>query len=206
MLKLYDNKESRNGYKVLLLLTQLGGPFERVEIDLFKGASRTPEYLAKNPFGKIPALELDDGTVLAESCAILCYLADGTPYLPDDKLARADVLRWLFFEQNAHETNVAEARFITRHPEIDPSRAEHILPEKHRRGNVTLKLMDDHLSRNDFFAAGRYTIADIALYAYTSVADQGGFDLARYPAVQAWLARVAAQPGFIPGTPSPLES
>ena len=184
-----------------MLLTQLEVPFERIELDIFKGASRTPEYLAKNPFGRIPALELDDGTVLAESGAILWYLADGTPFLPDDKLARADVLRWMFFEQNAHETNVAEARFITRHPEIDPSRAEHILPEKHRRGNAALKSMDGHLARNDFFAAGRYTIADIALYAYTSVAGQGGFDLARYPAVQAWLARVADQPRFIPGTP-----
>jgi glutathione S-transferase len=200
MLKLYDNKESRNGYKVLLLLTQLGVPFEHVEIDLFKGESRTPEYLAKNPFGKIPVLELDDGTVLAESGAILWYLAEGTPYLPDGKVARADVLRWMFFEQNMHETNVAEARFIVRHPEIDPSRVEHILPEKQRRGNVALKLMDQHLARHDFFAAGRYTIADIALYAYTSVADQGGFDLASYPAIQAWLTRVAAQPGFIPGS------
>ncbi len=199
MLKLYDNKESRNGYKVLLLLTQLKTPFERIEMDIFKGASRTPEYLAKNPFGKIPALELEDGTVLAESCAILWYLAEGTPYLPDEKLARADVLRWMFFEQNAHETNVAEARFIVRHPEIDPSRAEHILPEKQRRGHAALKTMDEHLARTDFFAAGRYTIADIALYGYTSVADQGGFDLSRYPAVQAWLDRVAAQPGFIPG-------
>ena len=201
MLTLYDNDESRNGYKVLLLLTQLELPFERIALDIFKGASRTPEYLAKNPFGKVPALELDDGTVLAESCAILWYLADGTAYLPDGKLARADVMSWLFFEQNVHETNVAEARFIIRHPEIDPSRAEHILPEKQRRGNGALKLMDRHLARNEFFAAGRYTIADIALYGYTSVAGQGGFELARYPAVQAWLARVAAQPGFIPGTP-----
>jgi glutathione S-transferase len=200
VLKLYDNKESRNGYKVLLLLTQLGVPFEHVGLDLFKGETRTPEYLAKNPFGKIPALELDDGTVLAESGAILWYLAEGTPYLPEGKVARADVLRWMFFEQNMHETSVAEARFIVRHPEIDPSRVEHILPEKQRRGNVALKLMDQHLARNDFFAAGRYTIADIALYAYTSVADQGGFDLAAYPAVQVWLARVAAQPGFIPGS------
>lgn len=199
MLKLYDNDESRNGYKVLLLLTQLKTPFERIEVDIFKGASRTPEFLAKNPFGRIPALELEDGTVLAESCAILWYLAEGTPYLPDEKLARADVLRWMFFEQNAHETNVAEARFIVRHPEIDPSRANHILPEKQRRGHAALKSMDEHLARNDFFAAGRYTIADIALYGYTSVADQGGFDLSQYPAVQAWLARVAAQPGFIPG-------
>lgn len=200
MLKLYDNNQSRNGYKVLLLLTQLGTPFEHVEIDLFKGESHTPEYLAKNPAGKIPALELDDGTVLAESGAILWYLADGTPFLPDGKTARAQVLRWMFFEQNAHETSVAEARFIVRHPEIDPSRTEHILPEKQRRGNAALKLMNGHLARNDFFAAGRYTIADIALYGYTSVADQGGFDLARYPAVQAWLARVAAQPGFVPGS------
>jgi glutathione S-transferase len=200
VLKLYDNNQSRNGYKVLLLLTQLGTPFEHVEIDLFKGESRTPEYLAKNPAGKIPALELDDGTVLAESGAILWYLAEGTPYLPDGKTARADVLRWMFFEQNAHETSVAEARFIVRHPEIDPSRVDHILPEKQRRGNAALKLMDQHLAQHDFFAAGCYTIADIALYAYTSVADQGGFDMSQYPAVQAWMARIAAQPGFIPGS------
>ncbi len=197
MLRLYDNKESRNGYKVVLLLTQLGTAFERVEVDIFKGESRTPEFLAKNPAGKIPALELEDGTVLAESGAILWYLAEGTAFLPGDPVGRAEVLRWICFEQNAHETSVAEARFILRHPELAQGREGVILAEKQKRGNAALALMDQHLGTHDFFAAGRYTIADIALYAYTHVAGEGGFDLGRYPAIQAWCARVAGQPGYV---------
>ncbi len=198
MLRLYDNNASRNGYKVVLLLTQLGIPFERVELDIFKGASRRPAYLAKNPAGRIPALELEDGTVLAESCAILCYLAEGTPFMPDDRVLRAQVLRWMFFEQNAHETSIAEARFILGHPELSEGREGAILAEKQKRGNAALALMEQHLAANDFFATGRYTIADIALYGYTQVADEGGFDLSQYPAVGAWLARVAAQAGHVP--------
>ena len=197
MLRLYDNNASRNGYKVVLLLTQLGVAFERVELDIFKGASRRPQYLAKNPAGKIPALELDDGTVLAESCAILCYLAEGTPFMPDDRVRRAEVLRWMFFEQNAHETSIAEARFILGHPELSEGREGAILAEKQKRGNAALALMERHLATHDFFAAGRYTIADIALYGYTHVAGEGGFDLSRYPAIQAWCARVAGQPGHV---------
>ena len=200
MLRLYDNKDSRNGYKVVLLLSQLGTPFERIELDIFSGASRTPEYLAKNPAGKIPALELEDGTVLAESGAILWYLAEGTAFLPDDRIARAQVLRWICFEQNAHETSIAEARFILIHPELNEARSGDILAEKQRRGNAALALMEQHLNTQDFFAAGRYTIADIALYGYTSVAEEGGFDLARYPAVSDWLDRVASQPGYVPAT------
>ncbi len=197
MLRLYDNNASRNGYKVVLLLTQLGVPFERVALDIFKGESRTPRYLAKNPAGKIPALELEDGTVLAESCAILCYLAEGSPFMPDDRVLRAEMLRWMFFEQNAHETSVAEARFILGHPELSRDRLEHILPEKQARGNAALGLMERHLEVHDFFAAGRYTIADIALYAYTHVAHEGGFDMSGYPAIEAWCARVASQPGYV---------
>jgi glutathione S-transferase len=197
MLRLYDNEASRNGYKVVLLLNHLRQPFERVELDIFKGASRTPAYLAKNPAGKIPALELEDGTVLGESGAILYYLAEGTPFLPDDKLGRAQVLRWICFEQNAHETSVAEARFIMEHPELAEGRTGNILEEKQKRGNAALKLMDDHLRKHDFFAAGRYTIADMALYGYTSVADEGGFDLSKYPAIQAWMKRIEAQPGYV---------
>ena len=133
MLRLYDNIESRNGYKVVLLLAQLGMAFERVEVDIFKGESRTPEFLVKNPAGKIPALELEDGTVLAESGAILWYLAEGTDYLPGDRIGRADVMRWICFEQNAHETSVAEARFILRHPELAEGREGAILAEKQKR-------------------------------------------------------------------------
>ncbi len=197
MHRLYDNNASRNGYKVVLLLTQLGVRFERVELDIFRGASRRPEYLAKNPAGKIPALELEDGTVLAESCAILCYLAEGTPFMPDDRVLRAQVLRWMFFEQNAHETSVAEARFILGYPELSEGRTGDILAEKQSRGNAALALMEQHLGTHDFFAAGRYPIADIALYGYTHVAGEGGFDMSRYPAIQAWCARVAGQPGYV---------
>ena len=197
MLRLYDNEASRNGYKAVLLLNQLGVPFERVELDIFKGASRTPEFLAKNPAGKIPALELEDGTILAESGAILFYLAEGSPYLPDDKLGRAQVLRWICFEQNAHETSVAESRFIVTHPELSEGRGGNILEEKQQRGNAALKLMDEHLAKTDFFANGRYSIADIALYGYTSVAHEGGINVSNYPAVQAWMKRVEAQPGYV---------
>ena len=150
-----------------------------------------------NPAGKIPALELEDGTVLAESGAILWYLAEGSPYLPDERIARAQVLRWICFEQNAHETSVAESRFILKHPEICEGRTGNILAEKQQRGNGAFKLMDEHLAKTDFFAAGRYSIADMALYGYTSVADQGGFDLSAYPAVQAWMKRIKAQPGYV---------
>ncbi len=198
MLRLYDNKESRNGYKVVLLLNHLGMRFERVELDIFKGESRTPAYLAKNPAGRIPALELADGTVLAESGAILWYLAEGTDFLPENRIGRAQVLRWICFEQNAHETSIAEARFILGHPELSQGREGAILAEKHKRGNAALTLMAQHLADSDFFAAGRYTIADIALYGYTQVAGEGGFELSQYPAIGAWLDRVAAQPGYVP--------
>ncbi len=198
MLRLYDSRESRNGYKVVMLLNHLGVAFERVELDIFKGASRTPGYLAKNPAGKIPALELADGSVLAESGAILWYLAEGTDYLPGDRIGRALVLRWICFEQNAHETSIAEARFILGHPELSQGREGDILAEKHKRGNAALTFMDQHLGTHDFFAAGRYTIADMALYGYTQVAGEGGFDLSQYPAAGAWLDRVAAQPGYVP--------
>ncbi len=202
MLRLYDNKESRNGYKVVLLLNHLGTAFERVEVDTFKGESRTPEFLAKNPAGKIPALELEDGTVLAESGAILWYLAEGTDYLPENRIGRAQVLRWICFEQNAHETSLAEARFILNHPELSQGREGDILVEKHRRGNAALAFMEQHLATHDFFAAGRYSIADMALYGYTQVAGEGGFELSQYPAIGAWLARVAAQPGYVPAPES----
>ncbi len=206
MLRLYDNRESRNGYKVVLLLNQLGTAFERIELDIFKGASRRPEYLAKNPAGKIPALELEDGTVLAESGAILWYLAEDTAFLPEDRLGRAQVLRWICFEQNVHETSVAESRFILCHPELSQGREGAILAEKQKRGNAALATMEQHLATNDFFAAGYYTIADIALYGYTQVAGEGGFDLSRYPAVGAWLDRVAAQPGYVPAPGSDMSA
>ncbi len=163
------------------MLNHLGRSFERIEVDIFKGESRTPEFLVKNLAGRTPVLELEDGTTLAESGAILWYLAEGTDFLPEDPIGRAQVLRWICFEQNAHETSIAESRFILNHPELSQGREGDILTEKQKRGNAALALMDQHMATHDFFAAGRYTIADMALYGYTSVAGEGGFDLSQYP-------------------------
>ena len=199
MLTLYDYLSSGNGYKCRLLLAQLGIPYRRVELDIMQGETRTPQFLARNPNGRIPALELEDGTVLSESDAILFYLAEGTPYLPDDRLGRAQVLQWLFFEQYSHEPFIAVARFICHLlPPDTPRRAE--LPRLEKGGHAALGVMERRLADHPFLVADRYTIADIALYAYTHVAGEGGFDLAGYPGVRAWLARVAGQPRYLPIT------
>ena len=199
MLTLYDYLSSGNGYKCRLLLAQLGIPCRRVELDIMKGKTRTAEFLARNPNGRIPALELEDGTVLSESDAILFYLAEGTPYLPDDRLGRAQVLQWLFFEQYSHEPFIAVARFICHLlPPDTPRRAE--LPRLEKGGHAALGVMERRLADHPFLVADRYTIADIALYAYTHVAGEGEFDLAGYPGVRAWLARVAGQPRHLPIT------
>jgi glutathione S-transferase len=198
-MRLYDFLESGNGYKVRLALHQLEIPFERVELDIVAGATRTPAFLASNPNGRIPTLELPDGTFLAESNAILFYLADGTPLLPADRLERAQVLQWMFFEQYSHEPNIATSRFWLHHVELTPERRA-ALVEKKRLGDAALGVMETHLARRTYFVGERYTIADIALYAYTHVADEGGFDLEPFPAVRAWLARVAGQPRHVPIT------
>lgn len=196
MLTLYDYLDSGNGYKCRLILALLNIPYTRVELDLDRGETRRPDFLAKNPNGRIPALELDDGTVLAESNAILCYLANGTPYWPDERLLKAQVLQWLFFEQYSHEPYVAAPRWILRHlGRTHPRMAE--MPERLEKGRAALAVMDQHLAKTDFFAGNRYTIADIALYAYTHRADEADHDLTPYPALRAWLARVAAQPGHV---------
>ena len=196
MLRLYDYYDSGNGYKVRLLLTQLGLPFEYVEKDIMKGETRTPEFLALNPNGRVPVLQFEDGTALAESNAILFYLAEGTPYLPSDKLERARVLQWLFFEQYSHEPYIAVVRFLLRHTAADDPRRS-ILEQRRKGGYDALGVMERHLAECSFFVANRYTIADIALYAYTHVSDQGGFDLGPYPAVRAWLARVETTPRYV---------
>jgi glutathione S-transferase len=202
MLHLYDNLDSGNGYKVRLLLAQLGIAFAWSDLDIFHGASRTPEFLAKNPNGRIPTLELEDGTFLAESNAILWYLAEGSALVPATRLGRAQALQWMFFEQYSHEPYVATPRYIVRHlPADSPRRAE--LPERLERGRQALAVMERHLAWRPFFVGERYSIADITLYAYTHVADQGGHDLGPYPAVRAWLQRVAAQPGHVPITAVP---
>ena len=201
MNRLYDNTDSGNGYKVRLFLTQLGLPFERIELDTERGETRTPDFLARNPNGKIPLLELADGRRLAESDAILFYLAEGTSYLPTDRFERAQVLQWMFFEQYSHEPNIAVARHWLRHLEITPERRS-ALTQKQKQGHAALAVMERHLTGRTFFVADRYTIADIALYAYTHVADQGGFDLTPYPEIRTWLGRIATQPGWIAMLPT----
>ena len=195
MLKLYDFLESGNGYKVRLLLKQLEIPFERIELDITRGESRSDEFLARNPNGRIPTLELEDGTCLAESNAIQWYLAEGTGFLSKDPLERAQTLQWMFFEQYSHEPFIAVVRYWM-HQGLDSGREAEVM-EKRERGYEALSVMEGHLHLRDFFVGGRYSIADIALYAYTHVAHEGGFDLTAYPAVNAWLERVRAQPGHI---------
>ena len=198
MLRLYDYLESGNGYKVRLVLAQLGIAFERVEMDILKGATRTPDYLAKNANGRIPLLELEDGSFLAESNAIQWYLAEGTRLLPENRRLRAEVLQWMFFEQYSHEPFIAVVRFWV-HQGLDAGRDEEVA-EKRKRGYEALAVMEKQLSDRSFFVAEQYSIADIALYAYTHVAHEGGFDLSPYPAVRSWLERVRSQPNHIPIT------
>ena len=198
MLKLYDYLESGNGYKVRLLLHQLEIPFERVELDILRGETRTPEFLRLNPNGRIPLLQLEDGTCLAESNAIQWYLAEGTPLLPADRLGRAQALQWMFFEQYSHEPYIAVLRFWTHAGWLAEKAAQ--VPERRERGLAALGVMERELASRDWLAGGRYSIADIALYAYTHVAEEGGFELAAFPAVQRWLERVRAQPRHVPIT------
>ena len=195
---LYDYLPSGNGYKVRLLLAQLGIPFELVQMDLEKSATRTPEFLARNPNGRIPCLRLDDGTHLWESNAIQWYLAEGTPFLPADRLGRAQVLQWMFFEQYSHEPYVAVVRAWHHFGLLEQNRAQ--LADKVKGGYAALAVMEGRLRDRSWFVGERYSIADIALYAYTHVAEEGEFDLAPYPAVRAWLERVRAQPKHVPIT------
>ncbi|PZV08360.1 MAG: glutathione S-transferase [Leptolyngbya sp.] len=198
MYRLYDYPPSGNGYKVRLLLSQLAIPFDYIELDILKGETRTPEFLAKNPNGRIPLLELEPGNYLAESNAILFYLAQGTPLWPENTLARTQVLQWMFFEQYSHEPNIATPRFWLCHlPELNTYQ-EAALPYKQEQGYQALTVMDQHLANRDFFVQGQYTIADIALYAYTHVAHEGGFDLEQFSQVRRWLHRVASQPNYVP--------
>jgi glutathione S-transferase len=196
---LYNSQVSGNCYKVRLLLAQLGLPYERREVDVVNRANRAELLGDKNPALRVPVLELHDGRCLAESNAILWYLADGTPYLPEDDFERAQVLQWLFFEQYSHEPYIAVARFwVTILGQPERYAAE--LEAKRAGGYAALDAMERQLSGGRFLVGDRYSIADIALYAYTHVADEGGFDLGPYAALGAWLDRVAAQPGHVPIT------
>jgi glutathione S-transferase len=197
MFIVFGMSDSGNCYKVRLALEQLALQYRWVEVDPGRGETRTPEFLARNANGKVPTLELEDGSHLAESNAILNYLADGSALLPQDRLQRARVLQWMFFEQYSHEPYVAVARAILRYqPPDSPRRAE--LPRLLERGKHALAVMERHLEREPYFAAGRYTVADIALYAYTHCAADGGFELSAYPAIGRWLQRVRSQPRHVP--------
>lgn len=194
---LYNSQISGNCYKVRLLFAHLGIEYERQEVDVFDRRGRLELLGNLNPALRVPTLVLDDGRPLAESDAILFHFADGTQYMPNDSYERAQVLQWLFFEQYSHEPYIAVARFWTL-AQISPERAA--LEEKLRGGKRALEAMERHLREREFLAADRYSIADIALYAYTHVAPDGRFDLHPYPAVRAWLERVAGQPGHVPMT------
>jgi glutathione S-transferase len=203
-LRLHDYLPSGNGYKVRLLLTQLGVPFGRIEYNITRGETRTPGFLKNvNANGRVPVLETEEGVFLPESNAILFYLAQGTTFLPDDRLGRARILQWMFFEQYSHEPNIAVARAWLHVFDTEMTEERRTtLEAKQRLGYDALAVMEKHLKSNDYFVDGRYSIADIALYAYTHVADEGGFDLDGYPAILAWLERVSSQPGYIPITQS----
>ena len=194
--RLYDFLPSGNGYKIRLLLTQIGMPFERIEINILEGESRTPEFLSKNPNGKIPILEICKNQYLAESNAILMYLSEGTEFLPYDRCLKAKVLQWLFFEQYSHEPFIATSRYwISILGKADEYKEA--LEEKREGGYAALEVMENHLTGKTFFVGERYTIADIALFAYTHLADEGGFDLSRFKAIQTWIERVKAQSRYI---------
>lgn len=205
MITVYGYSCSGNCHKLRLLLTQLEREFKWVEVDSTAGETRTPEYLAKNPNGKVPMIELDDGRILTESNAILCYLAEGTPFWTGDSFQRAQVLSWLFFEQYSHEPYIAVARFIRGWTPLDsPRRAT--LAQLRERGHQALAVMERHLASHEWFSGAAYGIADNALFAYTDVAGEGGFDLAAYPAIQGWLQRVRQTPRFVAMQPPPVEA
>jgi len=198
MMILHHMQMSGNSYKVRLAARQLGIPMVLKEYPLHSGKARQPEFLAKNPNGSVPVLELEDGRCLAESDAILWYLTDGTALQPSDSWSQAQALQWMFFEQYSHEPYVAVARrWLTHEPKEALEEKRALIPQWHAQGNAALSVMETHLTHNDWFAAKAYSLADIALYGYTHCADEGGFELSRYNAVSAWLNRVAAQPKHV---------
>jgi glutathione S-transferase len=194
MITLYQQHDSGNCYKVRLVLTHLDRPFRTVAVSSFDGSTRRPEFLAKNPIGKVPTVQLGDGRFLAESNAILLYFGEGTSLLPDDAYDRAKVYEWLFFEQYSHEPAIAVRRALSVYPErradATSERMAHLLAS----GNRALAVMERRLGDADWLAGHAFSLADIALYAYTHMAADGGYDLGRFPAIGRWLKRVAAVP------------
>lgn len=195
--KVYGDSRSGNCYKVELVCAELGIAYVWQEIDILQGETRTPEFLEMNPNGRIPLLEFPDGSHLAESNAIIWYLSEGSELNSDDRRGRAELLRWLFFEQYSHEPYIATSRFIIQYLGNPPEK-QATLAEKKPWGYKALDVMEGRLRKSDFVARQTYSIADIALYAYTHAAEEGGFDLEKYPAIRAWFKRIESRPKFTP--------
>ena len=206
MYTLYSMQRSGNSYKVRLALAQLRVPYRLVEIDILKGESRTPEFLAKNPNGQVPLLEAAPGRFLAESNAILWYLTRGTPLRPEHRLDQAEALQWMFFEQHSLEPNLGSAYFWLALVKGGRDLQQHALEDWMEEGNRSLAVMETHLKRHPFFVTDRYTLVDIALFAYTHMAHECDFDLRPFPAIRAWLGRVRAEPGHVSMDWQPSES
>jgi glutathione S-transferase len=198
MLTLYSMRRSGNCYKVRLAFAQLKIPYQLVEVDILKGETRTPDFLGKNPSGHVPLLEVTPARYIAESGAILWYIAGGSPLAPDDRIDRAEALQWMFFEQHSVEPNLGAAHFWLTMVKGGRELQTHALEDWTENGYQALGVMEKHLATHDFFAAGRYTIADIALYAYAHMANESGYDLTGFPSLRSWLKRVAEQPGYVP--------
>ena len=200
MLTLYSMPSSGNSYKVRLLLAHLAIPFKVIETEYDNGKelTKTPEFRAKNPHGRVPLLELEDGRLLSESNAILLYLGGGTRFVPENRFALAKVHQWMFWEQNAHEGNIAVRGAILRYPERAHLRTPEVLGPLLAGGNHCLSVMETQLKQTPYLAGDEFTVADICLYGYTHSAEKGGFDLGQFPAVQAWLKRVSSEVGHVP--------
>jgi glutathione S-transferase len=198
MYTLYSMQRSGNSYKVRLALEQLGMPYRLIEVDILKGESRTPEFLAKNPNGQVPLLEVAPGRYLAESNAILWHLVGRSPLRPEDRIDRAEALHWMFFEQHSIEPNVGAAYFWLTLVKGGRELQRHALDDWMEEGYRALGVMENHLKHHRYFASNRYSVADIALYAYTNLAHECDYDLTAFPAIRDWLQRVAAQPGHVP--------
>jgi glutathione S-transferase len=197
MLTLYQQADSGNCYKVRLALSHLGLPYRTVAVSSLDGSTRRPEFLAKNPIGRVPTLEFGDGRCLAESNAILLHLAEGTRLLPGDAYERAKAYEWLFFEQYDHEPRIAVRRALSLYPERSAEATPARMAQLLEAGNRALAVIERRLGAADWLAGDAFSVADIALYAYTHMAGDGGYDLAAFPAIGRWLARVAALPGHI---------
>jgi glutathione S-transferase len=196
-MKVWGDSRSGNCFKIRHLCAELDIDYEWQEVDILASETRTPEFLRMNPNGKIPLVDLGAGRYLAESNAILAYLADGSTLAGADRYERALVLQWMFFEQYSHEPNIATSRFIIRYLGNPPDR-QAALADKHAAGHRALAVMEQQLAAGEFMVGDRFTLADIALFAYTHVADEGGIDLSPYPAIRGWIDRVASRPRFAP--------